>query len=510
MLKQWCVRCGNQHHPAALVIHHWQHHGEHSQWATQLKFQIVACLLKLQEQDMQCSFCGLMINPPLQPGTTMEPERFVNMQTHFASNCPVVHQTALLLQPIYGRVTDGARSTRSRAAGVVSIIRPTASSGQPIQARQGRRTAIQKSQARSRTRRKRSQHDPPANPGRHDGHDEGDGHLDPTTRKEHTASSSSRLIHLLLSNQSSRCSTGANPVSSGLEEPEATESRQSGDSHDAHLPVSGHDQRSALESSKDGEEPQGRGSLGQGHSAGHLATRRLLDLPEVESRGETVPAAKTALPMDRLLRQLQHMEDILEDTSHVVRFHSLKAQAAIVPWYLQISMRQEELWLIFGGVATVGNVEPPGLIHESPQPIPIQTSASFSNNVYIRMAPRPRAAGKGKNSGKHKTKWTTVQPANIGNVWEIACEIWSWTMVAICATLIARYRPWCGLFFHAPPSLKLTGGNTQRCSILCWFDQTICPCESKIFRDFKHWLTIGLNGLDRQTALSFPAFYCKG
>ena len=202
MLKQWCVRCGNQHHPAALVIHHWQHHGEHSQWATQLKFQIVACLLKLQEQDMQCSFCGLMINPPLQPGTTMEPERFVNMQTHFASNCPVVHQTALLLQPIYGRVTDGARSTRSRAAGVVSTIRPTASSGQPIQARQGRRTAIQKSQARSRTRRKRSQHDPPANPGRHDGHDEGDGHLDPTTRTEHTASSSSRLIHLLLSNQS--------------------------------------------------------------------------------------------------------------------------------------------------------------------------------------------------------------------------------------------------------------------------------------------------------------------
>ena len=116
-----------------------------------------------------------------------------------------------------------------------------------------------------------------------------------------------------------------------------------------------------------------------------------------------VQAAKSALPMDRLLRQLQHMEELLEDNSHVIRFHSLKAQATIVPWYLQISMRQEELWLILGELQQLGMWSLLGLsmkAHSQSQ----SKQAQLLQQCLHQNGPKNKGRGKGKHQGKTKTK----------------------------------------------------------------------------------------------------------
>ena len=37
---------------------------------------------------------------------------------------------------------------------------------------------------------------------------------------------------------------------------------------------------------------------------------------------------------------------LLQDNSHIVRFHNLRAQQDIVPWCLQVTMRDPEMWTL--------------------------------------------------------------------------------------------------------------------------------------------------------------------
>lgn len=50
------------------------------------------------------------------------------------------------------------------------------------------------------------------------------------------------------------------------------------------------------------------------------------------------------LSMTRLQKELQYLEELLEDSTHVMRFHSLKPQKDMTPWQLQVSFRDSELW----------------------------------------------------------------------------------------------------------------------------------------------------------------------
>lgn len=377
LLKQWCVTCGNLQHPAALVVHHWQHHGERSQWSTQMKFQLVACLLKLQAQDMQCDFCGLMVNPPVLPDANMDPQRLLNMQTHFDSSCPIAHQVALLLHPLHGRADDGARSTRSCAAGIFQAAESPATSSQPVQERQRGRAPAQKSKAGSRPRRKRHHPESTASPACHDGHVERDGPPPSSTREEHAAPTSPRLIYLLLSDQSSRSGPSAHPAGSGLEESSNAESHQPSSANHEDISVQRHDQRNTPAGAEDGQELQRRGPLGQGHPAGDSAAGWRMDLSEMESTG-AVPDASgqtcppNGSPPEAATTHGGNLGGFLT-RDQIPLPETTANDSAVVPADLHAP---ERTLAHHGGVTATGNVEFAGAVDEGAQPIPIPTSAN--------------------------------------------------------------------------------------------------------------------------------------
>ena len=57
-----------------------------------------------------------------------------------------------------------------------------------------------------------------------------------------------------------------------------------------------------------------------------------------------VAAARPPLSMTRLLKALQYLEELLEESHHVIRFHNLRPQTDMTPWHLQISMRDSDVW----------------------------------------------------------------------------------------------------------------------------------------------------------------------
>ncbi|CAL1166069.1 unnamed protein product, partial [Cladocopium goreaui] len=56
---------------------------------------------------------------------------------------------------------------------------------------------------------------------------------------------------------------------------------------------------------------------------------------------------RAPLPMSRILKDLQFIVELLTDNDHVMRFHSLRPQANVVPWMLQINLREDDLWRLF-------------------------------------------------------------------------------------------------------------------------------------------------------------------
>ena len=286
LLKNWCVRCGTHYHPAALVVHHWQQHGDHSQWASQIKFQLVSCMLRLQESDVQCLFCGQPINVQEATGSSLDPDRFVNVQTHLASTCPVVHQVALLLHPIHGRANARDGPVRHGTDGVLSTVGTSVAGSQPVQTRKRRGAPAQKSQAGTKQRRARSRTTQASDPSRHDGHDESDGHPLTSTREVHTASASTGLLRYLCPSQPAGGGPIAHQTGCRLEDPLPEGAAGSETSNHENLSVPRPHQGNPSEGQEDGQESPRRRTLGQGHSERSPDAGRVLAVAEVESRGE--------------------------------------------------------------------------------------------------------------------------------------------------------------------------------------------------------------------------------
>ena len=107
--------------------------------------------------------------------------------------------------------------------------------------------------------------------------------------------------------------------------------------------------------------------------------------------------------MDRLLKQLQYLEELLADSTHIVRFHSLKAQATVVPWYLQLSLRQEEVWHIMGELQQLSMWSLLGLsvkAHNQTQ----SRQAQLLQQCLQQQTKGGKGQGKGKTAGKHKMR----------------------------------------------------------------------------------------------------------
>lgn len=116
-----------------------------------------------------------------------------------------------------------------------------------------------------------------------------------------------------------------------------------------------------------------------------------------------IPHGKEPLSMSRALRQLQHLEELLEDSTHVVRFHSLKAQPTVIPWYLQLCMRQDEAWLILAEMQQLGLWSLLGLslkAHNQSQ----CRQAQLLQQCLQQAAGTAKSQGKGKNNGKSRQR----------------------------------------------------------------------------------------------------------
>lgn len=283
-LKQWCIHCGDHFHPAELVVHHWQRHHDSSQWATQIKFQIIACLLRMQEHDVQCNFCGLMLNPPRENDRTCSAERMINVQTHFSSNCPIAHQAALLLLPIHGH-QHGNGPVRSGAAGVVQAPGTPAASSKPIQARKRRGAPFQAPQTGGTCRRRYAK-SPPADTNGNDEHDEAHGGIGTAAREESATTQPPGLLRFLCPSQSARSSSLACRPGDRMEDAPQAEPRGSDSSHHENLSSERHGQRSTPEGEENELLPSRGGLVGQGGFHRGTAEGRVLDLSTVESRGE--------------------------------------------------------------------------------------------------------------------------------------------------------------------------------------------------------------------------------
>lgn len=113
-----------------------------------------------------------------------------------------------------------------------------------------------------------------------------------------------------------------------------------------------------------------------------------------------VQASRPPLSMDRLLRQLQHLEELLEDSVHIVRFHSLKAQKTVAPWYLQLDMRHDEVWHIMNELQQLGMWSLLGLavkMHSQTQ----SRQAQILQQCLQNTPSGGKSKGKGKQHGKY-------------------------------------------------------------------------------------------------------------
>lgn len=122
-----------------------------------------------------------------------------------------------------------------------------------------------------------------------------------------------------------------------------------------------------------------------------------------------VHTAQPPVPMQRMLHQLSHAVELLEDCSHVIRFHSLKPGQTIVPWYLQVSLRESDLWYILQELQTTTIWGLMGLsIKNHSQPL-------SKPAIALQQLLHPTTqTSKGKGKGKTKSKPVKAETAALG------------------------------------------------------------------------------------------------
>lgn len=56
------------------------------------------------------------------------------------------------------------------------------------------------------------------------------------------------------------------------------------------------------------------------------------------------------MSMARILKEVQLLTELLNEEGQLMRFHSLKPQTAVVPWLLELSIRESEMWTTLMGL----------------------------------------------------------------------------------------------------------------------------------------------------------------
>ena len=63
---------------------------------------------------------------------------------------------------------------------------------------------------------------------------------------------------------------------------------------------------------------------------------------------QLIKAPKPPMTMQVMLRTLQTLEDLLDSNAHVIQFKSLRTDQPTIPWLLQLTHRETEVWDLLG------------------------------------------------------------------------------------------------------------------------------------------------------------------
>ena len=105
---------------------------------------------------------------------------------------------------------------------------------------------------------------------------------------------------------------------------------------------------------------------------------------------------QTPIPMDRMIRYIGQLNDLVKDSSIILKFHALKASetALMVPWMLQVAVRHDVIHVL---LQTLVGSKVWGLIGMSLKPHTLQQSG-LAVRLQDLMGKGPKKGrGKGKN-----------------------------------------------------------------------------------------------------------------
>ena len=276
LFRQQCVLCGLTFHPAALVPHQLAQHHDRSQWAAQIKFQLLQRFKREMLNDFHCKFCALTFNS--EPNADDDSDvRQATVQAHLTSCCPVLHQLALILLPIHERSAhDGPVGSGDdehlRSSGA------TDDAGQPIPATKRRRTLPQEVQKRQNSGRRAGLPEGIA------GHGQAHGTGAHPTRSGNPDATQTDLLRFVRTNRTGQCTGHPDAAGSGVEEAEADR-----DGLPADAPNLSAEEPAQGTTDTPGEavsELSGQSHLGYSGSTGGPPDGRLMAVPTMESQGE--------------------------------------------------------------------------------------------------------------------------------------------------------------------------------------------------------------------------------
>ena len=117
-------------------------------------------------------------------------------------------------------------------------------------------------------------------------------------------------------------------------------------------------------------------------------------------QGQLVQAPKAPMPMQRMMKTLETVNELLQHNSHVIRFHSLRAQKDVVPWCLQLTLRDPELWHLMQSITHCTIWSLLGMtVKQHNQQMSKQATA-----LTELLGKSPPGTQKGQGKGKHKGK----------------------------------------------------------------------------------------------------------
>ena len=275
LFRHRCVLCGIQFHPAALTMHLLAQHHDNSQWAAQIKFELLQCFTREQPNDFHCKFCGLIFNS--EPTQDDDPAaRKASVQAHFTACCPVLQQISLVLLPIHGRSFDDGPIGHGTDEHVCTPG-TTPDESQSVPAFKRRRAAPKEVQKRRASRRRSG-----APSAGIDGSGEAHGTGNHTTRSRHPDAAQTDLLRYVRPNRAGQCTEHLDRAGADLEE---TEDRREGQStHIENISDEEHHHGTADAPGEDLTELQRQLDLGHGSAARSDFGGRLLAVPTVESQ----------------------------------------------------------------------------------------------------------------------------------------------------------------------------------------------------------------------------------